>query len=666
MSSILIFAGTTEGRKLSEILSVSQIEHDICVATDYGREVLNESPYMNVHTGRMDYESMLKFIKDGNFNLVVDATHPYAIEVTKNIVKAANESGLEYIRLRRDSKANEGENIRYYDSVSECADALKNTDGNILLTTGSKELPEFCVSGVTERIYARVIPSMESLRICEENGIKGKQIIAMQGPFTMMLNVSLMQQYNIRNLVTKASGTFGGYEDKIDAAKMLGGSVFVISPKQNEDGENFNDVLKHIEKVTGKEIKNVLDITLAGIGMGSKSLMTIETLMAIQDADVVMGAQRVIDTVDRDVKKYPYYLAKDIIPCFDEMPSGKALILYSGDSGFYSGTAKLYKELLEYKDSHKDREVVIRIFPGISSVSYLAAKLGVAYESANILSIHGRKVNNIVSRIKHNKDSFILVSGKDDITDICERLVKAGLGECVITAGLNLSYPDEKIVEFKAADKIELSDGIYTLYIFNPNAVSKEAGISLTDEDMIRDAVPMTKEEVRDISISKLHLKNDSVLYDIGSGTGSIAVASALLSDDINVYAIEMKDEAVELINKNKDKFMLDNINVIKAKAPDGLKDLPKATHAFIGGSSGNMKEIIMALRDINLGMRVVINAVSLETIGEISSILNDFNIENEEIIQVQVDRGYKAGSHRLMKAENPVYICAFDLGDKQ
>ena len=665
MSSILIFAGTTEGRKLSETLSKSAIKHDICVATDYGREVLDENPYMNVHTGRMDYDMMLEFIKEGDFSLVVDATHPYALEVTSNIIKAAKEVGLEYVRLKRDSKTESGENIRYYESVSECANALKETEGNILLTTGSKELPEFCIEGVKERIYARVIPQMESLRICEENDIKGKQIIAMQGPFNVTLNAALMKQYNIRNLVTKCSGTFGGYEDKIDAANMLGVNVFVISPKQTEDGESFNDVLKKIENVTGKNIKNVLDITLAGIGMGGKTLMTIETLMAIQDADVIMGAKRVIDTVDRDVKKYPYYLAKDIIPLLDEMPSGKVTILYSGDSGFYSGSAKLYEKLLEYKDSHKERQVVIRILPGISSVSYLASKLGKTYENANILSIHGRQINNIVRRISCHKDNYILVSGKEDITDICEKLVNKGMGDLIITAGMNLSYPDETIVSFKPGDDIKLEEGIYTLYICNPGAVSKEVGVSLKDDEMIRDSVPMTKEEIRDISISKLHLKSDSVLYDIGSGTGSIAVASALLSDDINVYAIEMKDEAVELINKNKDKIMLDNINVIKAKAPDGLKKLPKATHAFIGGSSGNMKEIIMALRDINLGMRVVINAVSLETIGEISSILNDFNIENEEIIQVQVDRGYKAGSHRLMKAENPVYICAFDLGDE-
>ena len=665
MSSILIFAGTTEGRKLSETLSKSSIKHDICVATDYGREVLDENPYMNVHTGRMDYDMMLEFIKEGDFSLVVDATHPYALEVTSNIIKAAKEAGLEYVRLKRDSKTEGGENIRYYESVSECANALKSTEGNILLTTGSKELPEFCIEGVKERIYARVIPQMESLRICEENDIKGKQIIAMQGPFNVTLNAALMKQYNIRNLVTKCSGTFGGYEDKIDAANMLGVNVFVISPKQTEDGESFNEVLKLIENVTGKEIRNVLDITLAGIGMGDKSVMTKETLMAISDADVVMGAKRVIDSVDRDVKKFPYYLAKDIIPCLDEMGSGKVTILYSGDSGFYSGSAKLYEKLLEYKDSHKERQVVIRILPGISSVSYLAAKLGKTYENANILSIHGRQINNIVRRISCHKDNFILVSGKEDITDICEKLVNKGMGDLIITAGMNLSYPDETIVSFKPGDDIKLEEGIYTLYICNPGAVSKEVGVSLKDDEMIRDSVPMTKEEIRDISISKLHLKSDSVLYDIGSGTGSIAVASALLSDDINVYAIEMKDEAVELINKNKDKFMLDNINVIKAKAPDGLKELPKATHAFIGGSSGNMKEIIMALRDINLGMRVVINAVSLETIGEISSILNEFNIENEEIIQVQVDRGYKAGSHRLMKAENPVYICAFDLGDE-
>ena len=190
----------------------------------------------------------------------------------------------------------------------------------------------------------------------------------------------------------------------------------------------------------------------------------------------------------------------------------------------------------------------------------------------------------------------------------------------------------------------------------------EERGVShgLPDSAFIRDKVPMTKEEVREASISKLHLKGDSVVYDIGSGTGSIAIEMAALSDEIKVYAIERKPEAVKLIGENKRKFNLDNIEIIKAYAPEGLAGLPKASHAFIGGSGGNLKEILESLRAINPKMRVVLNAISLETIAEIKDVVKDFDICEDEIVQMQISRAKKVGDYNLMQAENPIWICSF------
>lgn len=172
----------------------------------------------------------------------------------------------------------------------------------------------------------------------------------------------------------------------------------------------------------------------------------------------------------------------------------------------------------------------------------------------------------------------------------------------------------------------------------------------------------MTKEEVRDVSICKLKLHKGAVFYDIGSGTGSIAVEAAGLSNDIRVFAIEKKEEAAALIGKNKEHFGLENIEIIKADAPDGLETLLKPTHAFIGGSSRRMNEILSVLYQKNPKMRIVINAISLETICEIKEVLSDYPIENEELIQLQVSRARVAGSYHLMQAENQVWICAFDF----
>ena len=192
MKDLLIFAGTTEGRKLSEYLAAVGIGHTLCVATQYGEIVLKSHPAVKVHQGRMGQEEIRELIGRGNYLAVVDATHPYAEVVTRNIRAAVDElnalqsvsggRGILYFRLKRDvSLSYRKEGVTFFDKIHACAEALKETEGNILLTTGSKELTCYCVSDeVKKRLYVRVLPSVESLSLCMEQGICGKQVIAMR------------------------------------------------------------------------------------------------------------------------------------------------------------------------------------------------------------------------------------------------------------------------------------------------------------------------------------------------------------------------------------------------------------------------------------------------------------------------------------------------------
>ena len=242
-------------------------------------------------------------------------------------------------------------------------------------------------------------------------------------------------------------------------------------------------------------------------------------------------------------------------------------------------------------------------------------------------------------------------------------LLEAGLAECEVTAGYRLSYEGQRIQKLTPLECCELrEEGLYTCFIKNPSAAKRKLTHGIADEAFIRDKVPMTKEEVREVSICKLHLQEGAVVYDIGSGTGSIAAELAALSNEIQVYAIEHKKEAIALIEKNRAKFGLDNITIIENTAPKGLSELPPATHAFIGGSSGNLKDILAALRQINPKMRIVINAISMETICEIKEILSMDDITQKEALQLQVSRVKEAGSYHLVRSENPVWICAFNF----
>ena len=654
-------------------MAASGIIHTVCVATEYGEIVLKEHSLRKIHCGRMNQEEIRKFIQNGDFGAVVDATHPYAEIVTQNIRQAMQKMDIPYLRLIRDLQGEYEDNkIRHFDSNEDCMRALEKTRGNILLTTGSKELAAYSASeSIKERLYVRVLPGIESLSLCIEQGIKGKQIIAMQGPFTTQLNEAIIHQYGIKCLVTKQSGINGGYPQKLEAAANAGIPVYVLGHPSQEEGDSYLEICRKLEKICGVTLKTgiPMKITLAGIGMGHRNSLTWEVQKAIEEADVLLGAERMLTPFKPKLEKRPYYLARQIIPYLEEiqkknllMDNMEVVILFSGDSGFYSGCKSLYNALQEEVSSRR-LNATISILPGISSVAYLSSCIGESYQDAAIYSMHGKEIHNLARRIQRNEKTYLLMSGVKDVNRLGNLLTKADMQECEIVTGYQLSYPEQQIRSLAPKECIELKEeGLYTCFIRNPHAIEPGITHGIPDGKFIRDKVPMTKEEVREVSICKLKIHKGAVVYDIGSGTGSIAVETASLCYDIMVYAIEQKKEAISLIEQNREKFQLDNIMIIEAKAPQGMEELPKATHAFIGGSGGNLKDILSFLYQVNPVMRVVINAISMETICEIKEILSLYPIENEEIIQMQVTRAKKAGQYHLMQAENPVWICSFDF----
>lgn len=686
LKKILIFAGTTEGRKLSEYLAEAEINHTICVATEYGAIVLRQHPLIKVHQGRMNQEQIAEFISNGKFDVVVDATHPFAKEITYNIQAALKEMerigiSIPYLRLKRDGITERENGITYFETNEECVKALEDTEGNILLTTGSKELYKYCVSeGIKHRLYVRVLPSVESLSLCTEQGICGKQVIAMQGPFTAEMNEAIIRQYEIAYLVTKESGVPGGYQEKINAAKRTGVRIFVIGCSDEGEGYSFSEICQKLEDIGGEkfraknQIKENMEIILAGIGMGHVNGLTKEVERVISEADILLGAERMLNAVYSKAERHPFYQAEQVIPYLHDIQSGslfeenkKVVILFSGDSGFYSGCQPLYAAL-EKEITEGRIKASLRIFPGISSIAYLASCIGESYHDAAVYSIHGKKLYNLAHRIKSRSKTFLITSGVKDINQLGELLTDAGMQKCEIITGYQLSYEEQRVERHTPLECMELKEeGLYTCFVKNPYATQRRLTHGVADGQFIRDRVPMTKEEIREVSICKLRLKEKAVVYDIGSGTGSIAIEIAGISDDIQVYAVEQKHEAVLLIEKNKKKFELQNVTVVESRAPEGLTELPMATHAFIGGSGGRLKEILVSLRQMNPDMRVVVNAVSMETICEMREILSmDDMIKEEEIVQLQVSRAKKAGNYHLMQSENPVWICAFDFCGKE
>ncbi len=241
--NVVIFGGTTESRELSAALAARGVAVTVCVATDYGREEQGEVPGVTVLTGRRSEPEKLALLRAAA--LCVDATHPYATSITGSVKAACDAAGVPYRRLLRHAGDTEGAAV--VSDAAEAAAYLQATAGNILLTTGAKELPAFAALP-RERLYVRVLPSHESIAACEAAGLPHRNIIAMQGPFSEELNAALLRQYNIACLVTKDGGAVGGYPEKLRAARTCGVRVIVLR-RPEETGETMETILREIEEL---------------------------------------------------------------------------------------------------------------------------------------------------------------------------------------------------------------------------------------------------------------------------------------------------------------------------------------------------------------------------------------------------------------------------------
>ena len=466
---ILIFGGTTEGRTVAERLLAEGLPCTVCVATQYGEEVLHPHPLMNVHTGRMDRVAMTQMMLEGHFSCVIDATHPHAQLVSQEIRAACEQTGLPYLRLQRenaDSESPESSDKRaaddksgnqsciYVTDVEEAGSFLSSVPGRILVTTGSKELARFTRAlGDPSRITARVLPSPESLQACAGAGLTGKQIFAMQGPFGTDMNCALIRHAHASWLLTKETGAAGGYPEKIEAAQKCGIRAVVIRTPSTENESRGTVLPDSFEPSGGAAMMNLTDavqdrqreaarlagleyiiekarqyascgkkkagiFSLVGVGVGAQEAGTQQAQEAIASAQVLFGAKSVLENL---TKTWQPAAGKKIIANYD---SGKILdylqehpeirnaaVAYSGDSGFYSGAASMLAKLKTAEAFKENFDV--KVICGISSVSWFAARAGIPWQDWKILSSHGRFCN-VTGQVRRNRECFLLLAAGTD------------------------------------------------------------------------------------------------------------------------------------------------------------------------------------------------------------------------------------------------------------
>lgn len=393
-----------------------------------------------------------------------------------------------------------------------------------------------------------------------------------------------------------------------------------------------------------------MKVYVIGIGPGNPELLTRQAQKIIEICPVLTGDARMLQAFQNSGKKLlPTYKTAEIKKIAANLTDGPLGVLVSGDVGFFS-LAALLNEIPVCEVSR---------VPGISSLVYFAAALKTSWQDAFIVSRHGRNYP-LAAAVRQHKKVFVITGGDDSPAALCRELCAAGLGEVKVALGCNLSYANELICQSTAAEIAKRgADPLAVLMIFNEQAAPWQRPVhGLPDTAFLRGKVPMTKQEIRSVALSKLAPSPEAVIYDIGAGTGSCTVELALQAPLGQVYSFEINPAALALLKENIQHFSLANVTVVEGNAADTLKHVNAVpNYVFIGGTKGNLTLILDEVYTKNPVCAVVITAITLETVAAVTAYYAQHPEYSLEITQITAARSKKAGSSHLMIGENPVYI---------
>ncbi len=510
---IVIFGGTSEGRELAETAQRSQVPVLVSVVSEYGESLLTESKWVGVHQGALDADGMKELLKKENPPFVLDATHPYAKVVTAQVRAVCEELDLPCYRVLREEETLEDGMYRVA-STQEASDFLEKQTGNILLTTGSRELHVFAEKEtLLPRLFARVLPDSKVLAQCEEMGINGSHLIAMQGPFSVEMNQALLHQTKAVWMVTKESGARGGFQEKWQASKQCGVKFLVINRPENEEGISLveakrycsrdaqkatakqllteqADVTKSTEqskltgwndligqnKLTGKSEERSLEnptgqneeiaqndqsrqMFLIGMGMGGGGDLMVRAVQTLNECDVVFGAPRMLQDIAQYAKqaqKIPLFQATAIAQWLTShgnfISDGSAITKVAV---ILSGDTGFYSGSSALVKQFSGSGWNVHVLAGISSPSALASRMQTSWEDWYLSSVHGRsyEAEDLRELLDNHEKVFLLLGGSGSfLHEVCEKLVEIGYASVKVTAGIRMGYADERLISGQAEE----------------------------------------------------------------------------------------------------------------------------------------------------------------------------------------------------------------------
>jgi len=405
-------------------------------------------------------------------------------------------------------------------------------------------------------------------------------------------------------------------------------------------------------------------LSIVGLGPGNQEFLLPVSLKVINDSDILIGGKRNLEPF-RDLNKELVEIDHNLELLYDyivrQAATKKIAVLVSGDPGIFS-IQKLLRQ--------KIPGIEIETLPGLSALQYFCGKLGINWDDLRIVSLHGRNTVNLADELCIHPRICVFTGGINSPDAICRRLNAFNTGNVMVTVGERLSYPEERIIKGDLERISGMEFGPLTMMLLERETVVATDGNGFEtsgwpDDFFTRGETPITKEEIRAVSLAKLRLRLADIVYDIGAGTGSVTVETAWRCKNGWVYALEKNPQAGRLVLDNVRRFGLANVQVVNGEAPAALAGLPEPDRVFIGGSGGKLPEIVAWLSGLKKGLRVVINSVTLETTGAALASLTKNGFDHLETVTVSIARSRQAGAKHFMKAVNPVTIISAEKGDR-